>query len=82
MVREKREEQTEEEQRRADKTRKEMKRHQACFAKDVRGGTYTHVGKTIDSETGTRALEKLSRTPSYICVHKYICVYIYTCICP
>ena len=40
--------------------------HGAYFAKDARGGTYTHVGESIGFETGTRALEKLSRTPSYV----------------
>ena len=59
------EEQTHEQQRRAEKRRNEMERQKVHFAKDVRGGTYTHVGKTTDLETGTRALEKLSRMPSY-----------------
>ena len=64
--REEREEQRREEQRRAEKRQTKMKRQKAHFAKDVRAATYTHLGDTMDFETDTRALEKLSRTPSYI----------------
>ena len=66
--REERKEQRQEDQRRAEKRRKEIERQKAHFAKDVRGGTRTHVGKTMDFETGTRALGKVSRTLSYIMI--------------
>ena len=53
-------------QQRQEKQRRAEKGHNAQLANGVCGGTCTHVGQTIDFETGTRALEKLSRTPSYI----------------
>ena len=71
--REERGEQRQEEQRRAEKRRIEMKSQKAYFGKDVRGGMYTHVGRTIDIETGIMAsLEKLSPTPSYMYTYAYM----------
>ena len=66
------EEQRQEKQRRPQKRQKEMERQKAPFEKDVRGGMYTHVWKARRFKTGTRALDKLSWTPSYIYIGIYI----------
>ena len=72
VVRGKREESIYKKSKEERKKRKEIKRQKAHSAEDVHGGTYTHVGRTIDLETGTRAFEKPSRTPSYISIYMFM----------